>query len=135
MRTGSDSPAELGRAVDARVDLAAQPLLGFSNRRGDDLQANVADDQQVHVASGILCCAGHRAVYECYPYALLDGPEGFAKLVDQSGGLGEEAPEFGENWRVRIRPIIHAVALAFGEQDLGLRQPSKLALEGRMMHS
>src|ERR1700722_20603595 len=93
---------ELVQRKDCRIDRASQVTLRGSQLREDLIQADVADDHKVHIASGLLVPSRHRPVDESEGYFLCQGRESGTKEMKGACCLGDQRMEFRICWMVPV---------------------------------
>jgi hypothetical protein len=104
--------------------------LRWRQRCDDGREVDVADDEQIDVASGPHSAPRGRTEHEGDRGPIHQGRERLAQDIGQPDRLGEDAPEFGEYWRVTIRLEIHLPAPNRSLQEPGGGQLAKLPLHG-----
>lgn len=122
--------SKLRRRIDRRVHVSPQPLLCLRQRADDGGEVDLADDEQVDVASRTQLAPGGRTEDEGDQSPARERRKGLAEDVGQPGGLGEDALKLGEHRSVAIRLEIHLSALHRPPQESGGGQLFEFPLRG-----
>lgn len=90
MMVGAHFGEELGRRIDGRVHIAAEPFLGRHDRVRDNSERHVADDEQIDVAVVPELGSRSGAEYESGNDAIGQRSERLPQYIDRAHGLDDE---------------------------------------------
>jgi hypothetical protein len=94
---------ELLRTVDRRVDIAAQPLLGVSERGYNLPERHITDHEQINIARGSQLPSCCRTVKEGYPDRFSQRSQCVAQDLSGASGLEEQLLQLDEDRRFPVR--------------------------------
>jgi hypothetical protein len=130
MVTGSDLRSKLGRWIDRRIHISAEPFLDRGERMHDVLEWSLANDEQIDVARRAELTARRRPEHECHVDAITKRREPLAKDIDEAGGLRKEPTQLRKNRRVAVRLKVHLTPLHRAPNEARGREQLELALNG-----
>ena len=119
---------KLGRWIDGRIEVSAEPLLRFRQRLHDVREPSVADDQEIHIALRAELTARRGTEHEGDENPLAERGEPLTKQIDEPGGLRKQALQLGEDRRVPVGLEVHLPAIDGAQQQSGGRQLLQLPL-------
>jgi hypothetical protein len=125
---GLELRSKLGRRIDGRVEVPAEPALGMCQRLHDILERGVPDDHQIDIALPAKFTARPGAEHERDQDPLAEWGEPLTKHVHEPDGLRKHPLQLREDRRVSVGLEVHLAALDGAPQQPSERQLLQLAL-------
>jgi len=122
--------SELVRRIHGRIDVPAEPFLSCGKSMHDVLKWRVSNHQKIDVARRAQLAPYRGSEEERSLNAIAKRREPVTEQIDQSGGLGEETPQFREDRRVLVGLKVHLTAVHCAPDQARCRQKLHFALNG-----
>jgi hypothetical protein len=126
----SELGSKLAQRIDGRIDVPAEPFLSCGKSMHDVLKCRVSDHQKIDVARRAEFASCRGSEQERNLNAIAKRGEPVTEQIDQSGGLGEETPQFREDRRLLVGLEVHLTALHCAPHQTRCRQKLHFALNG-----
>jgi hypothetical protein len=117
--------------VQGRVHRPAQLCFGPAKRWYELGQTHLADDHEIHVASGEFFCTRHRAIDKRAVDTFREAIQPLAEGINYPRRLDEQALQFWEKRAVRIWSEIDPVAILAAAEDTGVNKCNEFSLKTR----